>query len=277
MGMRKSNVFLQIVVHAILLIGAFTMLLPFMWMVSTSFKPSSEIYVFPPRWIPKNPTLKNYVDLFSSINFGRPFLNTVIVASSITFLSVLLSSMAGYAFAKFRFKGRDKLFFLILTTLMVPGQMTMIPVFLLLRYLGLLNTYTGLILPGAVSVFNIFFMRQFIMTIPNDLIEAARIDGARESYIFFKIILPLSKPALTTISIFTFTGSWNSFLWPLIIAQDERMYTLPVAVSVLAGQYGENIAIQMAGSCIVITPILVFFLFAQRYFIKGIALTGLKG
>ena len=275
--MRKSNVFLQIVVHAILLIGAFTMLLPFMWMVSTSFKPSSEIYVFPPRWIPKNPTLKNYVDLFSSINFGRPFLNTVIVASSITFLSVLLSSMAGYAFAKFRFKGRDKLFFLILTTLMVPGQMTMIPVFLLLRYLGLLNTYTGLILPGAVSVFNIFFMRQFIMTIPNDLIEAARIDGARESYIFFKIILPLSKPALTTISIFTFTGSWNSFLWPLIIAQDERMYTLPVAVSVLAGQYGENIAIQMAGSCIVITPILVFFLFAQRYFIKGIALTGLKG
>ncbi len=275
--MRKSNVFLQILVHAILLIGAFTMLLPFMWMVSTSFKPSSEIYVFPPRWIPKNPTLKNYVDLFSSINFGRPFLNTVIVASSITFLSVLLSSMAGYAFAKFRFKGRDKLFFLILATLMVPGQMTMIPVFLLLRYLGLLNTYTGLILPGAVSVFNIFFMRQFIITIPNDLIEAARIDGARESYIFFKIILPLSKPALTTISIFTFTGSWNSFLWPLIIAQDERMYTLPVAVSVLAGQYGENIAIQMAGSCIVITPILIFFLFAQRYFIKGIALTGLKG
>ena len=275
--MRKSNVFLQIVVHAILLIGAFTMLLPFIWMVSTSFKPSSEIYVFPPRWIPKNPTLKNYVDLFSSINFGRPFLNTVIVASSITFLSVLLSSMAGYAFAKFRFKGRDKLFFLILTTLMVPGQMTMIPVFLLLRYLGLLNTYTGLILPGAVSAFNIFFMRQFIITIPNDLIEAARIDGARESYIFFKIILPLSKPALTTISIFTFTGSWNSFLWPLIVAQDERMYTLPVAVSVLAGQYGENIAIQMAGSCIVITPILIFFLFAQRYFIKGIALTGLKG
>jgi len=275
--MRKNNVFLQIVVHAILLIGAFTMLLPFIWMVSTSFKPSSEIYVFPPRWIPKNPTLKNYVDLFSSINFGRPFLNTVIVASSITFLSVLLSSMAGYAFAKFRFKGRDKLFFLILTTLMVPGQMTMIPVFLLLRYLGLLNTYTGLILPGAVSVFNIFFMRQFIITIPNDLIEAARIDGARESYIFFKIILPLSKPALTTISIFTFTGSWNSFLWPLIVAQDERMYTLPVAVSVLAGQYGENIAIQMAGSCIVITPILIFFLFAQRYFIKGIALTGLKG
>ena len=275
--MRKSGILSQIVVHTILLMGAFTMLLPFIWMVSTSFKTNDEIYVFPPRWIPKHPTLKNYIDLFSSINFGRPFLNTVIVASSITFLSVLLSSMAGYAFAKFKFRGRDKLFFMILATLMVPGQMTMIPVFLLLRYLGLLNTYTGLILPGAVSVFNIFFMRQFIMTIPNDLIEAARIDGARESYIFFKIILPLSKPALTTISIFTFTGSWNSFLWPLIIAQDERMYTLPVAVSVLAGQYGENIAIQMAGSCVVITPILIFFLFAQRYFIKGIALTGLKG
>ncbi|HBT38803.1 MAG: carbohydrate ABC transporter permease [Pseudothermotoga sp.] len=253
------------------------MILPFLWMISTSFKTPAEIFVLPPRWIPKEPALENYRELFASINFGRPFMNTVIVASSITFLSLLISSMAGYAFAKFRFKGRDKLFFLILATLMVPGQMTMIPVFLLLRQLGLLNTYAGLILPGVASAFNIFFMRQFIMTIPNELIEAAKMDGARESFIFFRIILPLSKPALTTIAIFTFTGSWNSFLWPLIIAQDERMYTLPVAVSVLAGQYGENLGIQMAGSCVVITPILVFFLFAQRYFIKGIALTGLKG
>ncbi|MCD6254064.1 MAG: carbohydrate ABC transporter permease [Thermotogae bacterium] len=256
---------------------AVAMILPFLWMISTSFKTPAEIFVLPPRWIPEDPTIENYKELFASVKFGRPFMNTVIVASSITFLSLLVSSMAGYAFAKFRFKGRDRLFFLILATLMVPGQMTMIPVFLLLRQLGLLNTYTGLILPGVASAFNIFFMRQFIMSVPNELIEAAKMDGAKESFIYFWIILPLSKPALTTIAIFTFTGSWNSFLWPLIIAQDERMYTLPVAVSVLAGQYGENLGIQMAGSCIVIAPILVFFLFVQRYFIKGIALTGLKG
>ncbi|KUK03198.1 MAG: Monosaccharide-transporting ATPase [Thermotoga sp. 50_64] len=277
MRKRKSSWLQEIAVHGFLFIMAAIMILPFLWMISTSFKTPAEIFVLPPRWIPKEPALENYRELFASINFGRPFMNTVIVASSITFLSLLISSMAGYAFAKFRFKGRDKLFFLILATLMVPGQMTMIPVFLLLRQLGLLNTYAGLILPGVASAFNIFFMRQFIMTIPNELIEAAKMDGARESFIFFRIILPLSKPALTTIAIFTFTGSWNSFLWPLIIAQDERMYTLPVAVSVLAGQYGENLGIQMAGSCVVITPILVFFLFAQRYFIKGIALTGLKG
>lgn len=275
--MRKTSVFNQIVVHTILLISSACMIVPFVWMVSTSLKYPDEIFVFPPRWIPRNPTLENYTELFKSMNFGRPFLNTIIVAGCITFFSILISSMAGYAFAKFRFKGRDRLFFMVLATLMVPGQMTLIPVFLLMRYLGLLNTYTGLIVPGIASSFNIFFMRQFIYTIPNDLIEAARIDGAKEGYIFFKIILPLSKPAITTIAIFTFTGSWNSFLWPLIIAQDERMYTLPVAVSVLAGQYVENIAIQMAGSCVVITPILAFFLFAQRHFIKGISLTGLKG
>lgn len=256
---------------------AAAMILPFLWMVSTSFKTPAEIFDLPPKWIPETPTINNYRELFGSIKFGRPFMNTIIVASSITLLSLLISSMAGYAFAKFRFKGRDRLFFLILATLMVPGQMTMIPVFLMLRQLGLLNTYTGLILPGVASAFNIFFMRQFIMTIPDELIEAAKMDGAKEGFIYFWIILPLAKPALTTIAIFTFTGSWNSFLWPLIIAQDERMYTLPVAISVLAGQYGENLGVQMAGSCVVITPILVFFLFMQRYFIKGIALTGLKG
>ncbi len=275
--MGKTSSLRQVAVHGFLFVMAVAMILPFLWMISTSFKTPAEIFVLPPRWIPKDPTIENYRELFASIKFGRPFINTVIVASSITFFSLLVSSMAGYAFAKFRFKGRDKLFFLILATLMVPGQMTIIPVFLLLRQLGLLNTYAGLILPGVASAFNIFFMRQFIMSIPNELIEAAKIDGAKESFIYFCIILPLSKPALTTIAIFTFTGSWNSFLWPLIIAQDERMYTLPVAVSVLAGQYGENLGIQMAGSCIVIAPILVFFLFVQRYFIKGIALTGLKG
>lgn len=269
--------FCQLLSHAVLVFFSLSMVIPFAWMLSTSFKKPHEIFVFPPRWIPREPTLKNYLDLFRAVNFSRPFLNTVVVAVSITVLSVLLASTAGYAFSKFRFKGRDKIFLLVLATIMVPGQMTLIPVFLIVKQLGMLNSYAGLIVPGVASAFNIFFMRQYMLSIPNELIEAARIDGAREDYVFFKIVLPISRPAIATIAIFTFTGSWNSFLWPLVVAQDERYYTLPVAVSVLAGQYSENLGLQMAGSCVVILPILVFFILTQKYFMKGIApLTGLK-
>ncbi|TYB97334.1 MAG: carbohydrate ABC transporter permease [Kosmotoga sp.] len=277
MRRKKTSLLEQIGVHSILFFGSLIMIVPFAWMVSTSFKLPKEVYLIPPRWIPNNPTLKNYIDLFEAMNFGRPFMNTIIVALSITFLSVFLSSMAGYGFAKFRFKGREKLFLIILATLMVPGQITMIPVFLMLNQMGLVNTYAGLIFPPIANAFNIFFMRQYIMSLPDELIDAAKMDGANEGFIFFKIILPLTKPALAAITIFTFTGSWNSFLWPLIIAQDESMYTLPVAVSVLGGQYTERIALQMAGACIVIAPLIIVFLVAQKYFIKGIALTGLKG
>ncbi|MGB4458925.1 MAG: carbohydrate ABC transporter permease [Defluviitoga tunisiensis] len=277
--MRKIKVspIEQIVVHLILIIWLLISVIPFVWMLSTSFKGPGEIFIFPPRWIPKNPTLKNYKDLFQQMNFGRPFLNSIIVSLSTTFLSVLLATMAGYGFAKFQFKNKNALFLLILGTVMVPGQITMIPVFLLLTKLNLLNTYWGLILPALANAFNIFFMRQFISGIPDELIEAAKMDGANEGWIFFKVILPLSKPAMAAITIFTFTGSWNNFLWPLIIATDESMYTLPVAISVLGGQYTENIAMQMAGSVIVILPLIIVFLFTQKYFIKGITFTGLKG
>jgi multiple sugar transport system permease protein len=277
MRKKKTSILGQIGVHTVLFFGSLVMIVPFAWMVSTSFKIPEEVYLIPPRWIPNNPTLDNYIDLFDAMNFGKPFMNTIIVALSITFLSVMLSSMAGYGFAKFRFKGREKLFLIVLATLMVPGQITMIPVFLMLNQMGLVNTYAGLIFPPIANAFNIFFMRQFIKSLPDELIDAAKMDGANEGFIFFKIILPLTKPALAAITIFTFTGSWNSFLWPLIIAQDESMYTLPVAVSVLGGQYTERIALQMAGACIVIAPLIIVFLAAQKYFIKGIALTGLKG
>ncbi|MDK2946365.1 MAG: multiple sugar transport system permease protein [Geotoga sp.] len=276
MRKRKVSIFEQIAVHLILFFWFLIAVIPFVWMVSTSFKFPEEIFIFPPRWIPENPTLKNYIDLFKSVNFGRPFLNSVIVSLSITFLSVLFSAMAGYGFAKFKFKNKNILFLLVLGTIMVPGQIAMIPVFLMLARMKLLNTYWGLILPAIANAFNIFLMRQYISSIPNELIEAAKIDGAHEIWIFFKVIIPLSKPAIAALTIFTFTGSWNSFLWPLIIATDESMYTLPVAVSVLGGQYAENIAIQMAGSVIVILPIIIVFLFTQKYFIKGIAFTGLK-
>jgi multiple sugar transport system permease protein len=277
MRKKKTSILGQIGVHTVLFFGSLVMIVPFAWMVSTSFKIPEEVYLIPPRWIPNNPTLDNYIDLFDAMNFGKPFMNTIIVALSITFLSVMLSSMAGYGFAKFKFRGREKLFLIVLGTLMVPGQITMIPVFLMLNQMGLVNTYAGLIFPPIANAFNIFFMRQFIKSLPDELIDAAKMDGANEGFIFFKIILPLTKPALAAITIFTFTGSWNSFLWPLIIAQDESMYTLPVAVSVLGGQYTERIALQMAGACIVIAPLIIVFLIAQKYFIKGIALTGLKG
>ncbi|POZ92623.1 carbohydrate ABC transporter permease [Petrotoga halophila] len=277
MRSRKVSPIEQVAVHGLLIIWLLISVIPFIWMLSTSFKGPGEIFIFPPRWIPRNPTFNNYIDLFQNMNFGRPFLNSVIVSLSTTFLSVLVATMAGYGFAKFRFKNKNLLFLFILGTIMVPGQITMIPVFLLLSRLNLLNTYLGLILPAIANAFNIFFMRQYIMSIPDELIEAAKMDGAHEGWIFFRIILPLARPAMAAITIFTFTGSWNNFLWPLIIATDESMYTLPVAVSVLGGQYTENIAMQMAGSVIVILPLIIVFLFTQRYFIKGITFTGMKG
>lgn len=266
----------SIALHTVLVAGLVCMAAPFVWMVSTSLKRTKAIFRFPPEWVPSEPTLSHYVELFRTTNILRPFMNTVIVAASITALSLLVCSMAGYAFAKFRFAGRDKLFIGVLGTMMIPGQITMIPVFLLLKKLGLLNSYAGLILPGIAGAFGIFLMRQFIGTIPDELLEAARIDGAGEFYTFAKIVLPLCKPALATLGILNFTGSWNSFLWPLIIATDESMYTLPVAVANLAGQYQTEYGLQMAGAVVVIMPIMVFFLFAQQHFVKGIALTGLK-
>ncbi|MCG8514421.1 MAG: carbohydrate ABC transporter permease [Halanaerobiales bacterium] len=276
--MKEQQILWKLIaVYLVLVIGLIAMIAPFLWMLSTSFKSTKAIFRFPPDWIPAQPTLAHYQKLFETLDFLTPFKNTVIVAVSITFLSLLICSMAGYAFAKFRFPGRDKLFIGLLGTLMVPGQITMIPVFLLLNKLRLLNSYPGLILPGLASAFSIFFMRQFIRTIPDELLEAARIDGASERYIFFKIVLPLCKPALATLGIFNFTGSWNSFLWPLIIASSEKMYTLPVAIANLGGQYQTDYGLQMAGAVVVIVPIIIVFLFAQRYFIKGITLSGLKG
>ena len=276
--MKEQQILLKLIaVYLVLVIGLIAMIAPFLWMLSTSFKSTKAIFRFPPDWIPAQPTLAHYQKLFETLDFLTPFKNTVIVAVSITFLSLLICSMAGYAFAKFRFPGRDKLFIGLLGTLMVPGQITMIPVFLLLNKLRLLNSYPGLILPGLASAFSIFFMRQFIRTIPDELLEAARIDGASERYIFFKIVLPLCKPALATLGIFNFTGSWNSFLWPLIIASSEKMYTLPVAIANLGGQYQTDYGLQMAGAVVVLVPIIIVFLFAQRYFIKGITLSGLKG
>lgn len=268
---------LNILIYLILFAGLVMMIGPFLWMISTSFKTTNAVLQIPPQWIPDSPTVNNYLRLFSEFNFYRPFINSVIVAVTTPVLSLLVCSMAGYAFAKFDFPFKRVLFLVVLGTLMVPTQITMIPVFLLLKRLAMLNTYRGLILPGVATAFNIFFLRQFMQSIPEELLEAARIDGAGEFFIFFKIVLPLTKPALAALGIFSFTGAWNQFLWPLIIATSEKMYTLPVAISNLTGQFSSAYGLQMAASVMATLPIIIIFLFAQKYFIRGITLSGLKG
>jgi len=266
----------RVFVHLLLFVGIAITLAPFVWMISTSFKSSESVFSYPPQWIPQNPTLEQYRALFREVNFLQFFKNSVVVAFAITLFSLFLNALGGFAFAKYRFPGREKIFALILATLMVPGQITMIPVFLMLKSIGLINSYWGLIIPAGASAFGIFLMRQFITTIPNDLIESARIDGCSEFRIFWSIILPLCKPVLAALGIFTFMGSWNAFLWPLIVMIKENMYTLPVALANLSGQYATKFGLLMAGAVVVVAPVLIVFILAQRYVIRGVAVTGLK-
>ncbi len=263
-------------VHLLLAATAAATLLPFFWMLSTSFKSGEGIFTCPPTWIPKHPTLQWYAQLVREVNFLVHFRNSVIVSTAITALSLFINSLAGYAFAKHRFPHRDKLFNLLLATMMVPGQLTMIPVFLLLKKLGFLNSYMGLIVPVSANVFGIFLIRQFMMSVPNDLIESARIDGCSEFRIYWSVVLPLCKPVLATLGIFTFIGSWNDFLWPLIVMVREEGYTLPVALANLNGQHPTDLGLLMAAAAVVVLPVIAVFLAAQKYVIRGIATTGLK-
>jgi len=276
MNYKFSQKIRHSLVHVFLIVGLVVTMAPFVWMISTSFNTDQAIFTKVPQWIPKHPTIEQYTKLFSSINFLQHFKNSVIIAVSITFVSLFFNSLAGYAFAKYRFPGKEKLFTLLLATMMIPGQVTMLPVFLILKNMGLLNTYLGLIIPAAGGVFGVFLMKQFMLSIPNELIESARMDGCSEFRIYWQIILPLSKPVLATLGIFTFMGTWNDFLWPLIVMIREEMYTLPVALANLNGQHSTEYALLMAGAVIVIAPIVLLFLLAQKYVIQGIATSGLK-
>ncbi|MCK9583223.1 MAG: carbohydrate ABC transporter permease [Endomicrobiales bacterium] len=276
MNYKFSQKIRHSLVHVFLIVGLVITMAPFVWMISTSFNTDQAIFTKVPQWIPKHPTIEQYTKLFSSINFLQHFKNSVVIAVSITFVSLFFNSLAGYAFAKYRFPGKEKLFTLLLATMMIPGQVTMMPVFLILKNLGLLNTYLGLIIPAAGGVFGVFLMKQFMLSIPNELIESARMDGCSEFRIYWQIILPLSKPVLATLGIFTFMGTWNDFLWPLIVMIREEMYTLPVALANLNGQHSTEYALLMAGAVIVIAPIVLLFLLAQKYIIQGIATSGLK-
>ncbi len=274
--MRIKEKVLNWSLFCLMVIVAFIMLVPFFWMFSTSLKSLGEVFEYPPKWIPSQPRWENYARVWSVVPFSRYLLNSVIVSGSITLLHLLVASLSAFAFARLNFPGRDKLFLLYLATLMVPGQVTMIPNFILIKLLRLTDTYTGLILPNVFTAFGVFLLRQFFMTIPKDYEDAARIDGASRFYIYSRIILPLSVPALSTLAVFTFVFQWNNLLWPLIVVSKDSMKTITIGLASFQGMYGTTWNLLMAAAVMGILPSMVAFLIGQRFLIKGITLTGLK-
>lgn len=264
-----------VVIGTLLGIGALATAFPFLWMLLAAVKPRSESVAYPPQLLPQHPTFEFFAQLFTELDFGPYLLNTLAIVA-ICMVGLLLMAAAGYGFAKFRFPGRDALFFLVLVTMMIPGQVTMIPSFLILNGMKLTNTLVGIALPMLVSGFSVFLFRQFMTTIPTEVLEAARIDGAGELRIFLRIVLPMSGPILAVQVVLTFIAGWNAFLWPLIIANDQRLYTLSVGLSLLNQQIATNPSLQMAASALMVVPILIVFIVFQRYIVQGFSLSGLK-
>ncbi|WP_330275410.1 carbohydrate ABC transporter permease [Lentzea sp. NBC_00516] len=264
-------------IYVPLTVALVAVIAPFVWMVLGSFKGEGEILANPPTWLPESASLDNYTQLFSRLRFGTYFLNSAIVAVLVTAGNLLFCSMVGYALAKLEFRGKRALFAVVLATLMIPGVVTFVPLYVLVVNAGLANSLPALILPFLVSPFGVFLMRQFMTGLPTELIDAGRVDGASEVRIFARIILPLCGPALATLGILTFLGSWNNFLWPLVVAQQESEYTLPVALALYStGQNSIQYGLLLAGATIVVVPVLLVFLVFQRRFIEGIATTGIK-
>jgi multiple sugar transport system permease protein len=260
-----------------LTVAAALTLLPFIWMGLGSFKSQGEILRHPNGWIPSAPTLANYRRWFGEFDIQHYFVNSLVVAVVTVLGNLVFCSMVGYALAKLAFPGKRLIFSMVMLTLMVPGVVTFIPLFVMVSRLGLVNTFAGLVLPFLTGPMGVFLMRQFMMDIPDSLIEAARIDGAGEIRIFANIVIPLCKPPLATLTIFSFLGSWNSFLWPLVVAQNQDKYTLPVALSLFStGEHATDYGLLLAGSVLVITPIVVLFVALQRYFVQSVAATGVK-
>ncbi|WP_297316760.1 carbohydrate ABC transporter permease [uncultured Bifidobacterium sp.] len=263
--------------YTVLAVVGLVWIFPFIWMALGSIKSQGEILATPPTFWPKNPTLENYAKWFGELNFGTYFVNSMIVAVITVLGNVVFCSMVGYALAKMDFAGKRILFGAVMITLMVPSVSTFVPLFVIVSNLGLSNTYWALILPFLTQPIGVFLMRQFMMGIPDALLEAARVDGAGELRIFWSIVLPQCGPPLATLSILTFLASWNNFLWPLVAMQTNDRYTLPVALSLYStGQNATNYGVLLAGAVLVITPILLLFVALQRYFIQGVAMTGIK-
>jgi multiple sugar transport system permease protein len=268
------------VLYLVASLGVLVMAAPFLWMALSAFKTRQDLTASPPVWLPTQWTLGNFRALLDQLDMPRYFLNSLIVAVLVTVCNLLFCSMLGYALAKLDFAGRSKVFGTVLAALMVPGNLLILPLYVLMSGLNLIDSYAGLVLPFAASAFGVFLMRQFMQSVPDELLEAARIDGAGEWFIFWRIVLPLVRPALATLTIFTFLGSWNNFVWPLVATNDPGKYTLPVALATFANDPNRTVAggngMLMAGSLLVVLPVLAVFAVLQRHFTQGIATAGLK-
>ncbi|RZI99904.1 MAG: carbohydrate ABC transporter permease [Brevundimonas sp.] len=271
--MKPRALLLNIAVGLIALIVLF----PLAWMVSVSFMSTGEAAAFPPPLLPKVWTLEHYRDLFVTQGMGRYLFNSVALATLATILALLFTVPAGYAFAKLKFRGRERLFQILVAALVVPAQIGTLPLFLMLKGMGLVNTYAGALVPWLASIFGLFLIRQYSLSIPDEMLEAARIDGASEGQIFRRIVLPTLQPILVTLALFVFLGSWNDFLWPLIILTDQSNYTLPVALAALSREHVQDAELMMAGATVTVLPVLVLFLALQRYYIRGMLAGSVKG
>ena len=265
-----------VLLHAALVAGAVLVLAPLLWMVSASLMPAGEATAVPPRLLPSAVTLEHYRALFTRLDLARASLNSAGLATAVTLIALVVNSMAGYAFAKLRFAGRERLFRLLLAALVVPAQVAMLPLFLMLKELRLVNTYAGVMVPGMASVFGIFLVRQYALSLPESVLDAARIDGAGEFRIYRSLVLYLCAPILVTLAVFTFMGTWNDFMWPLVVLADARLYTLPVALASLAGEHVQDVELMMAGAVLTVLPVLVLFVCLQRYYLAGIMAGSVK-
>ncbi len=268
-----------VVLYIFVAAGAVVMLLPFYWMIVSSLMSLQDILARPPVWLPRVPQWQNYSELTRALPIARIYTNSILVTVTITLLVLFTSSYTGFGFAKYRFPGRDALFAMILTTMMVPFFLLLIPVFFIVQKLGWVDTYLGLIVPNAVTAYGIFLMRQFILGIPDELLDAARMDGSSELGIYWRIVIPLSGPALAALAILAFLYHWNSFLWPLVVIHSEDLWTIPIGLNSLRiyASSTDTLDLQMAGATVAVIPVVLVFLALQRYFIQGITLSGLKG
>ena len=273
MNRSLSTALLHVALVAVALLTA----APLLWMISASLMPAGAANATPPPILPPSVTFEHYRDLFTRLDLGRNFLNSALITCSTTLFALIVNSMAGYAFAKLRFRGRDRIFQILLGAMVVPSQVGMLPLFLELKALGLVNSPIGVVIPYLSSVFGIFMVRQFALNIPDDLLDAARVDGASEQRIFWSVVLPVLKPILVTQAIFNLLSSWNDFLWPLIVLSDEKRFTLPVALASLVGEHVQDTELMMAGAVLTVLPVLILFLILQRWYIEGVMVGSTKG
>ncbi|WP_227339555.1 carbohydrate ABC transporter permease [Sphingopyxis sp. P8] len=271
MNARRTAVTLAAALVALLTIA------PLLWMLSVSFMARGEAAQFPPPLLPAAPGLDNYRMLFDSFGVGRFLANSLLVSTLATLLALLFTIPAGYAFAKLRFRGRDAIFRLLVAALVVPGQIGMLPLFLELKAMGLVNSYAGALIPWLAGIFGIFLVRQYCLSIPDEMLEAARIDGASEAQILRRIVLPILAPIVVTLALFVFLGSWNDFMWPLIILSDQDLYTLPVALAAMSREHVQDNELMMAGSVVTTLPVLILFLALQRFYLSGLLTGSVKG